>query len=343
MKKIILLMAGLCLYGMIVMAQQTQAEIDKVVQNPVAPLPNHFIPVWTGNAYFPMSIGVTQAMVDLVNLAAGDEIGVFDGIYCVGACKLTAPINPVNPPFITASKDDPGTIGIDGYTSGHSIIYKIWKQSANLEALSVIHTFPYAPLFVFETFTQSETAVIMLSGSIVPATRILQNVTISNGQVRCYNASQTITVAGSGTTFLLQSGGSATMIAGQKISYLPGTTIQPGGYLWGYIAPTGPYCVNPSMPATVTGEAEIPTSAELSLFRIYPNPTSGDFILELKGIVPGEDIRVNISGMQGENVLNETINGNQKHTISLTDRKSGIYFIRVISGNNIETMKLIKL
>jgi hypothetical protein len=97
------------------------------------------------------------------------------------------------------------------------------------------------------------------------------------------------------------------------------------------------------MPAVVTGEAEMPTSAELSLFRIYPNPTPGDFILEFKGVIPDEDIRVNIFGMQGENLLDETTNGKRIHTISLTDKPAGIYFIRVIRGNNIETMKLIKL
>ena len=41
----------------------------------------HFIPVWTGNPLNPMAIGVTQARLDLVDLVAGDEIGVFDGNY----------------------------------------------------------------------------------------------------------------------------------------------------------------------------------------------------------------------------------------------------------------------
>ena len=124
----------------------------------------HFIPVWTGNPLNPMAIGVTQARLDLVDLAAGDEIGVFDGNYCVGVYKLTAPINPNNPPFITVSKDDPEIAGINGYTEGNTIIYKLWKNSTSSEISSVTHTFPYAPLFVFETYTQNETAVVALAG-----------------------------------------------------------------------------------------------------------------------------------------------------------------------------------
>ncbi len=124
----------------------------------------HFLPIWTGNPLYPMSITVTQALLDGANLIAGDEIGVFDGTVCVGAYKLTTPINPVSPPFITVSKDDPATTPIDGYSEGNTIVYKLWKNSTNLEVSNVTHAFPYAPSFVFETFLQSETAVVTLSG-----------------------------------------------------------------------------------------------------------------------------------------------------------------------------------
>ncbi len=133
-------------------------------QNYTGIIQNHFVPVWTGNPLYPMSIAITQAILDGANLIAGDEIGVFDGTICVGAYKLTAPINPVSPPFITVSKDDPATTPVDGYTEGHSIIYKLWKSSVSLEVSNVAHSFPYTPSFAFENFTQSETAVVALSG-----------------------------------------------------------------------------------------------------------------------------------------------------------------------------------
>ncbi len=138
---------------------------------------NHFTTVWTGNPLYPMSIAVTQAQFDATNLVAGDEIGIFDGNLCVGAYKLTAPINPGNPPFIVVSKDDPATPAVDGYTEGNLIIYKLWKAATSQQVDNVTHTFPYAPLFVFETFTQNETAVVALTG----ISTITQNIPLING------------------------------------------------------------------------------------------------------------------------------------------------------------------
>jgi hypothetical protein len=302
----------------------------------------HFTTVWSGNPLNPMSIIVTQATLDQVNLAAGDEIGIFDGAICVGAYKLTAPIDPNDPPFIIVSKDDPGTPVVDGYTEGHTIDYKIWKLISDFETSSVLHTFPFAPLFVFETFTQNETAVVILSGSSVPINTPVQNVTIPDGVSKCYNATQTIAVAGNGTTFLVENGGSATMIAGQNILFLPGTTVQSGGYLLGYIAPNGPYCQSPAVPAVIAGEAELPASFENSSFTIYPNPTTGKFILELKTENLMERVNVEIYGLHGEKVQTIDLVGERKHEFSLTDRPDGVYLIRVIVNGKAEHRKMIK-
>jgi len=158
----------------------------------------------------------------------------------------------------------------------------------------------------------------------------------------CFNATQTITVAGNGTTFIVQSGGSVTMIAGQEISYLPGTIVNPGGYMWGYINPSGPYCQASSMPEVTETKDEIPGSIEQSSFKIYPNPTTGNFILELKGEIPADRVTVDVYGMCGEKVSTEEQNGDLKHEFSLSNRPAGVYFIRVISGNKSETAKIIK-
>ncbi len=138
---------------------------------------DHFVPVWTGNPLNPMSIAVTEATVNGQDLVAGDEIGIFDGSICVGAYQLNAPIDPLNPPFIVTSKDDPSTPAVDGYIEGHSIIYKLWKNNEGLEINNVIHTFPYDPLYVFENFTQNETAVVALFGF----TSITQNTSLITG------------------------------------------------------------------------------------------------------------------------------------------------------------------
>jgi len=83
---------------------------------------------------------------------------------------------------------------------------------------------------------------------VIPATVTLLNIVVAGGETNCYNALQTIYVSGTGDTFTVQAGGSATMITGQNIVYLPGTTLDSGGYMHGYITITGNYCTNPSNP-----------------------------------------------------------------------------------------------
>ncbi len=177
----------------------------------------------------------------------------------------------------------------------------------------------------------------------VPATKTITNQIVANGQTKCYDATQVITVAGNGTIFFILTGGNATFIAGQKISFLPGTTVQSGGYMWGYIAPEGPYCTNPSMPLVATKEDEIPWDIEQSSFKIYPNPTTGSFILELTGEAPIDKVTtVDIYGIWGEKVLTKILSGERKHEFSLSDKPVGVYFIQVISGDHAETLKIVK-
>ena len=180
---------------------------------------------------------------------------------------------------------------------------------------------------------------------VVPDNRTEQNKTISNGQSYCMDANQTITVAGNNTTFFIQNGGSATMIAGQKIRYLPTTHVYSGGYMHGYISVSGPYCSSKSKgPETEKGvEAAISSDGKPSSFHVYPNPTTGELILE----IPDKDLFsagiVEVYGIRGEKILRKEITGTGKWNISLSGQPAGIYVIHVIMGDRIETTKIIRL
>ncbi|MEI6436311.1 MAG: T9SS type A sorting domain-containing protein, partial [Bacteroidota bacterium] len=160
----------------------------------------------------------------------------------------------------------------------------------------------------------------------------------------CYNATQTISVAGGATTFIVQTGGNVTMIAGQNIQYFQGTKVDPGGYMIGKIAPGGPFCggKSPSIASVVNGEEELPGISEKSSFRVYPNPTTGTFILELTGSIESENNSIEICGMRGEKILSKDLSIARKHEFSLSGMADGIYFIRVIFANGAETLKIIK-
>jgi hypothetical protein len=76
--------------------------------------------------------------------------------------------------------------------------------------------------------------------------------------------------------------------------------------------------------------------------RAYPNPTVGSFILELHDATPSDQVTVDIYGLRGEKVITEVMNGERKHNFSLSGRPSGVYAIRVTTGDKTETVKIIK-
>ncbi|MEI7982189.1 MAG: T9SS type A sorting domain-containing protein, partial [Bacteroidota bacterium] len=173
----------------------------------------------------------------------------------------------------------------------------------------------------------------------------LTNLIVGSGQNNCYNALQNITVAGNGTLFFILSGGSASFIAGHNIRFLPGTMIMNGGYMHGYITTTGSYCGTsaPSMVMNPLGTEENSNlSTEVSFFKVYPNPTSGNFNIELKNDSESEDILVQIYGMMGETIFKEEGPGFLKKEISLGDRPKGIYVISIMQGNRTGTRKIIR-
>ena len=159
----------------------------------------------------------------------------------------------------------------------------------------------------------------------------------------CYNALQTITVAGSGTTYTIQNGGNSTMIAGQEIHYLPNTTVQPGGYMRGYIAPSGPFCTQPAMPAVAIQKVDsLARTPEKSFFRIYPNPTNGNFTVELFEKPEVTPALIEVYDMMGSKLLEAEIQSGRTHLFSLGDQVPGIYLVKVLQNNHAGVGKIVR-
>ncbi len=183
-----------------------------------------------------------------------------------------------------------------------------------------------------------------LEVQVIPASLTLQNVDVPNGQVKCYSAVQTIDVAGNGTAFTIQSGGSATMVAGQKIIYHPTTTVVSGGYLHGYITTNGQYCGTQTAPlmAIVAGGAEPITMGAGSVFRVYPNPTTGNFTLEQTDKEPMVNVEVAIYNIHGEKLWARAVKAERTQQFSLSNRPPGLYFIHVLTERKAEILKVIR-
>lgn len=194
-------------------------------------------------------------------------------------------------------------------------------------------------LSAFGTFTGN-----LGNGTTPPAVRSLQDKTISGGP-ECADATQTLLIAGNGTTYTVTSTGNVTHIAGQNILYYPGTSVAAGGYLLGKISTT--YCnpyVHPVVQTPVIAGTETHGigSPDNSFFKIYPNPTPGKFTLELKGDITSSQVKVEIFGVLGDRILSREMQIDRRQEFSLADKPVGVYVIHVSAGNRSETEKIIK-
>jgi len=116
----------------------------------------HFTPAYlefSANPYLPMSIYVTSAQLDGVDLAAGDEIGIYDGLTCVGTGTVTSTITATIDGMlkIDASANDVGETTTNGFSSGNAITYYIWDASANKRIWDVTASYPNGGDDVFTT------------------------------------------------------------------------------------------------------------------------------------------------------------------------------------------------
>jgi hypothetical protein len=172
------------------------------------------------------------------------------------------------------------------------------------------------------------------TGALSP-TVVLDGVLIGSGQDICFEATQTITVGGA-ESFDVESGGSVNLVAGQNIRMLQGTHIHSGAYLHAWITTSGIYCGSSSSMLAVIEEnyltgSDFELPKEQSDFRVYPNPTTGIFMLELLGVDAFSTLQCEIYDMMGKRVWHNQLPANTNYSFDLTKQQPGIY---LITGND---------
>ena len=100
----------------------------------------HFKPVFIGNGTDHMNINLVNLQAS--GLTAGDEIGIFDGQYCVGSATVGAEHIMDGSIGIPSSGNDDLEETINGFTSGHSVTIKLYRggQTYLLNAMKVSGT-----------------------------------------------------------------------------------------------------------------------------------------------------------------------------------------------------------
>jgi hypothetical protein len=73
-----------------------------------------------------------------------------------------------------------------------------------------------------------------------------------------------------------------------------------------------------------------------------PNPTTGNFNIELTDAEQASKINVEIYSMMGERVSQSELDGAVLYEFNLTAMPRGIYIVRVINGEDMGAVRLIK-
>ncbi len=190
----------------------------------------------------------------------------------------------------------------------------------------------------------------------IPISRQLITNDIFQGEDQCFDALETIILAGGTNTFIVENGTGVDLIAGYSIMMLPGTMIEYGGYLSARISTDGAFCniedpivasLRVEQPDNTTYEeplsAPVKTQTAKAFFRVYPNPTTGDFTVEMiDHDMMGQPISIEILGMRGELVKQINEVSNFQHSLSLRDQQPGLYMIRVQCGNVFGIERIVK-
>jgi hypothetical protein len=80
----------------------------------------------------------------------------------------------------------------------------------------------------------------------------------------------------------------------------------------------------------------------IDLLKIYPNPNSGIFTLELLNEEQSSDITVEIYGIHGNLIKQTKLGSRNLHILDISDKPAGIYHLRAIKENKSTVIKIVK-
>jgi len=292
----------------------------------------------------------------------GDEVQCFmtSNAACItapsaGSNSISLTVSPVLPVlvFISASVNPvttgtPVTFSATGVNGGAMPHFQ-WRINALNASQASNATYTYIPDDgdrVSCRMTSSDACVsgnpafsdsITMIVAPVPAALSIQGITLAGTD--CYDAIQTISVAGEGTSFTVVAGGDATFVAGKNILFYPGTAVFSGGYLSGQISPSGPWCSPESRSPRVT--SNLTAVFTTGSIRVYPNPTTDLVTVENDEKMKSGYVRAEVLNMQGIRVFSRVVEEGSGFTFGLEEYPSGIYLVKVSTQTGVSCTRII--
>jgi hypothetical protein len=180
----------------------------------------------------------------------------------------------------------------------------------------------------------------------IPANLSITDVIIANETTACFNALQSITIS----NFIVETGGSAVLIAGQNIHVMAGTEIESGANAHFYIDTTGNFCQQPETIVCVLNDNENALKQKPlkiiedynTFYKVFPNPTTGKLRLEFSQLFEDSSVSMEIYDIACNRILQTNLSGQLYYEFDLSGKPGGIYLIRVMTGNKTGVEKIIK-
>lgn len=175
----------------------------------------------------------------------------------------------------------------------------------------------------------------------IPNNKVVADTIISSDMFACFNALDTIFIAGINPV-IIESGASATFIAGNSIRFMPGFHAQAGSTVRAWITTYETFCdalpapLMAAEPAVIkSAEREKPETEE-NVFEqqsivVYPNPNNGCFTIKLQNIE--SETSIFIYSSIGQLLYNEKAT-DHLHLVDLPNVQRGIYYVKAINKQN---------
>ncbi|MBN2166678.1 MAG: leucine-rich repeat protein [Marinilabiliaceae bacterium] len=187
------------------------------------------------------------------------------------------------------------------------------------------------------------------AGSSIFNNLAIADMTITESESQCFNAYDTITVAGGETTVLCENGSSVNFIAGRSIQFLPGFHAAEGSSVQAYITTDNSFCDNVFsaivyQPEQKSERIEIEEPVEQidlqeKSIKVYPNPNNGQFSVILNNF--SERAEVTVYSLMGKKVFQTSPARPENFDIDLSSALKGLYIVKVISGGEQFMKKII--
>lgn len=184
----------------------------------------------------------------------------------------------------------------------------------------------------------------------MPENDVEINNSVTGMETTCFDALNTITVAGGGHTVIFESGSEVTLIAGHSIRFLPGFHAYSGSFVDAHITTTASFCEPPELimtPVVTTEKSVVDLNINVpaisgkteKLAKIFPNPNNGKFAIEFSNFE--NPVKVSVINLTGAIIYPSQWINSGIYEMNLQGIDKGIYFVRIEDGKTLLSKKIV--